>query len=154
MFVDIADRTLANREALERYLADAPTPEQIDHKLKAAEANDSEMAKLCPSAEMFLSWDGAVDGRDVLILHGNKLTDDRRIGNDPHNVQTKIHQPFPTRPLTYFIDRHAGRGWTVLLQSPSAANDWTAKIFVDDPQPSEDVYRFDLKGTETCVPIL
>lgn len=154
VFVEIADRTLANREALEHYLADAPTPAQIDRHLKDAEAHDSAMAKQCPSAETFLSWDGAVDGRDVLILHGNKLTDDRRMGNDPHNVQMKIHQPFPKRPLTYFLDRHAGRGWTVLLQAPSAANGWTAKIYVDDPQPSEDVYRFDLKGTETCaVPV-
>jgi hypothetical protein len=150
VFIDIADRTLVNREALERYLAGAPTPEEINQKLKAAEAHDSEMGKRCPSAKTFLSWNGAVDGRDVLILQGNKLTDDRRLGNDPHNVQMKIHQPFPKRPLTYFIDRHAGRGWTVLLQSPSAANDWTAKIYVDDPQPSEDVYRFDLKGAENC----
>ena len=150
VFLDIAERTLANRQALESYLAGAPTPQEIDRKLRASEAHDNALAKSCPSAQTFLSWAGAVDGRDVFVLQGGRLTDERRIGNPPHDVHVKIGQPFPERPLTYFVDRHAGRGWVVLLQSPSAANGWTAKIFVDDPQPSEDVYRFDLKGAGSC----
>jgi hypothetical protein len=150
IFLDIAERTLADREALERYLAEAPTPEEIDHKLRAAEAHDSALAKSCPSAETFLSWAGAIDGRDVFVLQGKKLTDERRIGNPPHDLHVKIEQAIPERPLTYFLARHAGRGWVVLVQSPSAENGWTAKIFVDDPQVSEDVYRFDLKGAESC----
>jgi hypothetical protein len=150
VFLDIAERTLANREALERYLAEAPTPKEIEHQLRAAQAHDSALAKSCPSAETFLSWAGAVDGRDVFIFQGKELTDERRMGNPPHDMHVKIDHPIPARPLNYFLDRHAGRGWVVLVQSPSAENGWTAKIFVDVPQPSEDVYRFDLKGAESC----
>lgn len=150
IFVDIADRTLANREALERYMAEAPTPEEIDAKLRASETRDSALANSCPSATTFLSWAGGVDGEEILVLRGKKLIDEHQTGNYAHNIHYQIHQPIPERPLRYFLDRHAGRGWTVLLQTPSAANNWTAKIYVSDPQPSEDVYRFDLKGTESC----
>lgn len=150
IFLNIAERTLANRQALERYLAGAPTPKEIDHHLRVAEAHDSALVKICPSAQTFLSWAGSVDGREVFTLKGKKLTDEHLMNDHPQNVSAKIYQSIPKRPLTYFLDRHAGRGWVVLLQSPSSDNGWTAKIFVDDPQPSEDVYRFDLKGAKSC----
>ncbi len=148
--MDIASRALANREALERYLAAAPTPQEIAAKLRAAEAHDAAMARSCPSAQTFLSWSGSVDGREILVIRGKELTDDHQTGNLAHNIDCKIVQSIPARHLTYFLVRHSGRGWTVLLQSPSPDNGWTAKIYVDDPEPSEDVYRFELKGIENC----
>lgn len=150
VFLNIAKRTLANRAALERYLAEAPSPMQIKQMLAAREAHDSEMAKQCASAETYLSWAGAVDGLEVLTLQGDKLTDDHRRGNEAHNIQAKVFQPIPKRRLKYYLARHSGRGWTVLLETPSAENGWAAKIFVDDPEPSEDVYRFDLKAAANC----
>lgn len=150
IFIDIADRALANPEALNRYLAEAPTPEEIDAKLKANEARDRALAKRCPSATTYFSWEGSVDGAEILVIRGKNLIDEHQTGNQAHNIHYQIHRPIPERPLTYFLVRHAGRGWTTILQTPSAENNWTAKIYVSDPQPSEDAYRFDLKGTESC----
>jgi hypothetical protein len=148
VFLDIARRTLANPDRLEKEMKDAPTADQIEQKLKADESHDDALARQYPNAETFFSWTGAVDGRDVLVLQGDKLSDDHWVANYPDNVQAHVTRPLPQQPLQYFIVRQAGRGWMTLLEAPSAENGWTAKIFVDDPLPGTDVYRFELRGVE------
>jgi len=148
VFLDIAQRTLANRNRLEKDMKNAPTAEEIEQKLKAAESHDDALARQYPHAPTFLSWTGAVDGRDVLVLQGDKLSDDHWVANYPESVQAHVIRPLPQHPLQYFIARQAGRGWITLLEAPSVENGWTAKIFVDDPLPGTDVYRFELRGVE------
>jgi hypothetical protein len=148
IFLDIARRALANREKLENEMKNAPTAEEIERKLKAAKSHDDVLARQYPQAQTFFSWTAAVDGREVLVLQGDKLSDEHWVANYPENVQVHVLRPLPQQPLDYFIVRQAGRGWMSLLEAPSAKNGWMAKILVDDPLPGTDVYRFELRGIE------
>ena len=55
-----------------------------------------------------------------------------------------LRSPLPQRPVTVQLNKLQGRGKVVLSQQPSAANNYTVRVYIEDNQASNDFYEFEL----------
>jgi hypothetical protein len=87
-----------------------------------------------------------VDGEVEIYLQGDAVRYRAVSGRPPTDEGSVYNQPLPQQGLRSFDARKIdGRGEVEVLERPSASNNFTAKLRVDDPRGGDDVYRIQVR---------
>ncbi len=87
----------------------------------------------------------SIDGRDVLNITGEKYTIDHLRWDGPHVQVFEFHAPLPRAEVTVLPKDHYSRPLhPFVFQQPTAANDYTARLYLDDLPGGQDWMKFDL----------
>jgi hypothetical protein len=96
-----------------------------------------------------MQWRGRVDGIDEIDIRGDRIKI-RHLEALPIEQQDhRFTAPLPREEdLDLRLRTIAGRGEVTLVEEPSARNDYTATIRVEDQAPGADDYEFELVWEE------
>lgn len=88
-----------------------------------------------------LIWSGDVDSELEIIIRPGAVSYNVIRGREPRDVQSGLREgPWPAAQL--FVNQIVGRGEASIIEQPSAANGYTARFRVRDPQPGFGHYVF------------
>ncbi len=137
---------LADAKRAVQELADAPTPAEIDEGIAAQQQRYRHILKeQGDNAVKLLHWEGRVDGIDLLKIRGRSITvehikwdgiyfKDQNFSADlPQAAVTVIPLDIESRPIHPFV-----------LEQPTAENDFTATILLNDLPGGAGWCKFDL----------
>ena len=83
-----------------------------------------------------------VDGEIVVLVRKNRVAYRVLNGRPPRNDGSACTQPLPRAKFHKFhLEKKDGRGGVRLVEKPSAANGYTAKLRIRDPKGGEDRYH-------------
>jgi hypothetical protein len=89
-------------------------------------------------------WRGRVDGSDYIFLRGRRVNI-RHLQAQPITDATyDVTAPLPRTNVNVQVRPLRGRGRIQLIQQPSASNDYTAGILIEDKDSGADYYEFEL----------
>ena len=101
----------------------------------------------------FCHWRGEVDGTDMIRLKGGTIAVTHVRALPIVNARYDFSAPLPSAKQEVYLQLEQGRGTVEIIQQPSATNDYTAVIRIDDGRFSGaavyDFYVFWKKGLET-----
>ena len=144
-YLELAHRALENIEDAERVLRMAPTEEEL--RTRFARQREEFAGKLHNNADAVLvsSWKGTVDGRDVLELRADGY-EIEHISADPVSaVRFQQFNPMPTGEDMDFVLKHVDvPGAAYLMEAPAEDNKYTARIYLEDPEPGAGVFHIRL----------
>lgn len=143
--VKLATRMLEDPERAEQTLRQAPTREQLAARFAAAREENLRLLAADPKAEKIMRWQGTVDGRALLRIRDKQVEIQPLLGDDVIAGGAEFLQPVNARPGGRWLLRPIrGRGVVYLLEQPSHCNQGTASIYLDDPEPGNAIYEFEL----------
>ena len=83
-----------------------------------------------------------VDGEIDVLLQGDGVRYAVHNGRVPRDMGSEYSQPVPRAAFRKFLfDKKDGRGTVRLLEEPTAANQYTAKLKISDPKGGDDRYH-------------
>ncbi len=89
-------------------------------------------------------WEGRVDiGAEIRIRGGEHEVDDAG-GQGTQEYQSRFTSDLPEAELPVSLRQLDGRGRVELIQTPSAENDYTAVVRIEDSKSGDDTYQFEL----------
>jgi hypothetical protein len=89
-------------------------------------------------------WRGRVDGSDYIELRNDRVTVRHMQAQLITGAEYDVRGPLPHRPVTVQLNRLLGRGRIVLYQQPSASNNYTVSVYIEDNEAGSDFYEFEL----------
>lgn len=90
-------------------------------------------------------WQGIVDGSDNIRLRGSYVDMTHLTYNQVQQATYQLSAPFPLRPVQVSLRKVRGRGQIRLLEQPTASNNYTAVVQVNDDGESGNAwYEFTL----------
>ena len=96
------------------------------------------------TGEGYMRWQGQVDGTDHIILQGNRVSirhlQSARIANPSFDLRASL----PRYPVNVNLTRVRGRGNVQILEQPSARNNYSVTVLVEDNDGGSDFYEFEL----------
>jgi hypothetical protein len=91
-----------------------------------------------------IRWRGRVDGRDQIIIRGDKI-DIRHLEAKPVMGMTHtFSSPLPRREVTVGLNLLEGRGSVRIVEQPTRGNNYAVIIEIDDPKGGADNYEFEI----------
>ena len=143
--VENADRAIADLDAAESALANAPAPEAVDGLIAAYQQQHRDALAVHGKAKRFYHWKGRVDGRDVLTIRGDTV-EMEHLQSDPIQVlEESFDEPLPKRPVTVLLrDLQSLATHPFVLEQPSAENDYAAVIYLFDQPGGYGLWEFEL----------
>jgi hypothetical protein len=144
--VENACQALEDLEAAETMLAEAPDAGSLDNAIDrwtqcSARALEQEQGK----AKRFFRWRARVDGRDIIHVRANRATIEHIEADSIVDVDQEFFAPLPEKSVTVFVkDLQSPESNPFLLEQPTAANNYTAKIYLFDRLPSYCWWEFEL----------
>ena len=92
-----------------------------------------------------LRWSGDVDDALEIRIQGNRVDYRTLSGKSVRNVRSDlVRGGLPRNDVTVMVSDRAGRGSVSVVQQPSAWNNYTTVIRVNDPRPGYGGYSFDV----------
>ena len=91
-----------------------------------------------------LVWSGWIDGTDGLVVRGGEVTIEHHSGRAVRGERATFSSPLPQREVTVNLRQLEGRGRAVIQEQPSARNNWTLRVLVEDPSGGDAFYRLEL----------
>jgi hypothetical protein len=89
-------------------------------------------------------WRGRVDGSDHILLRGGEVSINHLQNNPIRDASYDLPQPLPARNLEVRLTKIRGRGKVEILNQPSAWNNYTVTVLIEDTQSGDDYYEFQL----------
>jgi hypothetical protein len=89
-------------------------------------------------------WQGRVDGSDYVRVRGNSVTIQHVEARNVADASYDLPSPLPRNPVNIQLNKLRGRGRVELVERPSAANNYTAVVLIQDVQSGADFYEFEL----------
>jgi hypothetical protein len=89
-------------------------------------------------------WQGRVDGTDYVRIRGGSVTIRHVEARNVIDASYDLPSPLPRNPGNLQLNKLRGRGRVELVEQPSAANNYTAVVLIEDPQSGDDFYEFEL----------
>ncbi len=89
-------------------------------------------------------WQGRVDGSDYVRIRGNAVTIQHVAARNVADASYDLPSPLPRNPVNIQLNKLRGRGRVELVEQPSAANNYTAVVLIQDAQSGDDFYEFEL----------
>ncbi len=134
---------LAKAEAL---LAEAPDTESLEETIRQWSERSAQRLKTKRSkAKRFFRWRARVDGRDIVHVRANQATIEHVEADPIVDLGHEFFESLPERPVTVFVkDLASPESDPFVLEQPTAANDYTAKIYLFDRLPSYSWWEFEL----------
>ncbi len=116
---------------------------QAEPKPPAAVA-EPEAARAAESGWVNLAAE--VDGTIEVLINGAQVRWEVRAGQPVSRETATFSGPLPSSPVSrWSAAKREGRGRVTLLEQPSAANGYTAKLRIEDPRGGSDFYRVRLE---------
>ncbi len=141
-----AKQALDDLEKAETILANAPSRDEIEETLVQQQIRYADaLEKNRERAKKFMQVDVMVDGRDILIIQGDKLKIEHLRWDHAHVRQSEFLEPLPPKAVTVIpacIDTRPVHPF--VLEQPSAENDYTVKVYLYDKPAGHGLMRFDL----------
>ncbi|MCW5964979.1 MAG: hypothetical protein KIT83_13145 [Bryobacterales bacterium] len=104
---------------------------------------DNDPLRYDTNAAGSLEFRGQVDDVMEFLVRGDRLHVVLISGQQVKVERFRFTQPLPSNgPLTAVLEKKDGRGTVELVEEPSAANAYTARIRVADPQAGADRYHW------------
>ncbi|MFN0087167.1 MAG: RICIN domain-containing protein [Blastocatellia bacterium] len=97
-----------------------------------------------PNLPGTMTWRGRVDSEVLLEIRGSSVTQRRVSGRAYANGRPTFTSPLPARELDLRIQDRKVRGAVVIVEKPTAANNYTAIIRITDPDRGAADYEFEL----------
>lgn len=144
--IDGAQALLADRDATIARLDRAPDEAQVavliaEQQRLHAEASEAHTAK----ATKVLHWRGRIDGRDILSIRGDQFTITHIRHDHIQSSTPTFTNPLPEKPITVILNTKESKPiHPFVLQQPTAANNYTAQIYVYNQPPGYDWWDFEL----------
>lgn len=144
--VNIND-ALENLDLAEAKFAEAPDDDEIEKLINEQQSKYIQvLEKYKNEAVKILSWQGRVDGRDLLKMRGDK-TRIEHLRYD--NIQEVSEELFNSLPLNNFtvipLDIQSRSFGPFILEQPSEENDFTTTIYLSDfPMHGYSWWKFEL----------
>jgi hypothetical protein len=91
-----------------------------------------------------LRWTAQVDGRVRVSFRGNQAYSQRLSGAEVYGEQVAFGSSMPRRPVDVAVNKVRGRGDVNVVQRPSAQNNYTLVIEIDDRDSGSDVYDLEV----------
>lgn len=89
-------------------------------------------------------WEGRVDiGVEIRIRGGEHEISDAG-GNGTQEYRSRFTSDLPQADVTVSLRQLEGRGSVELIQAPSAENDYTAVVRIEDSKSGDDTYELEL----------
>ena len=89
-------------------------------------------------------WEGRVDiGAEILIRGGDHEVDGDS-GQGTQELRSRFTADLPETEVTVSLRQLDGRGRVELIQTPSAENDYTVVVRIEDSDSGDDTYEFEL----------
>jgi hypothetical protein len=141
-----ARQALEDLDEAETLLAEAPDADSLDKTIgqwskRTAQGLESKNGK----AKRFFRWRARVDGRDIVHVRADRATIEHVEADSIVDVDQEFYAPLPERSVTVFVkDLESPESAPFVLEQPTAANDFTAKIYLFDRLPSYCWWEFEL----------
>jgi hypothetical protein len=91
-----------------------------------------------------LRWTAQVDGRVRVSFRGNQAYSQRLSGAEVYGEQVAFGSSMPRRSVDVAVNKVRGRGDVTVVQRPSAQNNYTLVIEIDDRDSGSDVYDLEV----------
>ncbi len=91
-----------------------------------------------------LRWTAQVDGRVRVSFRGNQAYSQRLSGAALNAENVAFGSSMPRRPIDVAVNKVRGRGDVTVVQRPSAQNNYTLVIEIDDRDSGSDVYDLEV----------
>ena len=144
----LASRMLEDPQRAEQILRQAPTREELAARFARAREEHLRLLAADPRAEKIVHWQGTVDGRAIVSLRGREARVEVLAGDGVADPAAEFFHPVTVRGGGRWLLRSVRvRGVAYLLESPSEANQGTARVYLDDPDPGNAIYEFELYWT-------
>ena len=89
-------------------------------------------------------WRGRVDGSDQIVLKGDRVSIQHLRFNPIRDASYDFSQPIPARNVDLRLTKIRGRGRIEIVNQPTTWNDYTVTILLEDADPGDDFYEFEL----------
>jgi len=143
--IKLASRMLEDPQRAEEILRRAPTHEELVARFARAREEDLRLLASDPKARKILSWQGTVDGRAVLRIRGREVVIENLSAMGVLDARAHFVEPVTARDGGRWLLRPIrARGIAYLMEAPSLANQGTASVYLDDPEPGNAIYEFEL----------
>jgi len=92
-----------------------------------------------------LRWEGRVDGKDIFHITGADLTIEHIAADPIHSESAEWVNPLPQQPVTVLVRTREARDMgPFVLEQPTAANGYTAKLYLFDTPGGYGFWQFDV----------
>ena len=143
--LELTGRMLDNRTRAEQILREAPTPAQLAERFRAGREESRRLLAAHPDSVRIMRWRGTVDGSAVIRVRGNKSVLENLAHNPVTHESVIFDHPVPREAGSRWALREVqARGIAYLMAAPSPANDYTASVYVEDPEAGSGVYEVEL----------
>ena len=125
-------------------LAVPPATGETERRVQRRMCEETEALGAAPDAVKVLSWEGNVDGRELVTVFPDDRVEAEHVAADPMSgMSYRFYAPAPAgwRVVVKPIE---ARGWAYVVEQPGAANGGRIVFCVDDPQDGRAVYRLEL----------
>ena len=97
------------------------------------------------SAEERFRWRGRVDGVDDILVRGHDVEIDHLKWKPIQEQDYRFTAPLPRWDVEVELQTIKGRGRVRLMEQPSARNDYTAVVRIEDERSGDAEYEFELR---------
>jgi hypothetical protein len=141
-----AEALYENREEAIRHYNATPSREELDARIKKEQAGYREtLAKNKDKAVLFAKFELLCDGQDLVIIQGNKYHIKNLYWDGAHPRKAEFLTPLPKKEVQVVIDDLESRPMhPFILEQPTADNDYTVKVYLDDQPGGNGWMNFDL----------
>ena len=144
-FIDLAERALSDLDKAERILREAPTPEDIQNMFAEARLTSEKLLKAHPDALHIASWQATIDGRDIVKLKSGHYTIEHLAADPMGSVHFTWHNDLPSdQECIVVIKPLEVRGMVYVMEQPSAENQQTITLYLEDPAAGPSVFKFEV----------
>lgn len=97
-----------------------------------------------PAAGGRFRWRGQVDGSDYIMLQGSQVTVRHLEFNPIGGASFELPNPLPQTPVQVSLTKIKGRGQVEIVRQPTAENNYTVTVWIEDSAGGDDLYEFEL----------
>ena len=146
ILLDKAKEALDDLALAEKTLADAPDADGTLEAIAAQQAQHAEALKThAGEAVKFLAWSARIDGKDLVSVRGNDAAIDHIQDDGPQSVEYEFFEALPDRPVTVLVkDLGSTFLHPFVLEQPTAENDYTLKLFIQDKGRGYGAWKLEL----------
>lgn len=97
------------------------------------------------TADERFQWKGRVDGVDEILIRGRSVTVNHLEAKPIQRQDYRFSAALPSRDVEVELRSVEGRGRVRLMEQPSARNDYTAVVRIEDDKGGDADYAFELR---------
>jgi hypothetical protein len=144
-FIDLAERALSDLDEAERILSEAPSPEDIQNMFAQARLASEKLLKAHPDAIHIASWQGSIDGRDIVRLKSGQYTIEHLAADPIGNILFTWNNELPSdQECLVVVKPLEVRGTVFIMDQPSVENEQTITLYLEDPANGSSVFKFEV----------